>query len=120
MGSSGINWSDRLLRHEQGNMEQGIRIPTGRLGTCVRFPQRPCVSRRPPGNLAKSTHGIMEIGPRIFFSIVCCKVLSTMLYMIILSCMCYISAVIKTQYLVKGYHTCLLDILQFFLPNKPV
>ena len=74
----------------------------GRLGTCVRFPQRPCVSRRPPGNLAKSTHGIMEIGPRIFFSIVCSIVLSTMLYMTILSCMCYISAVIKTQYLVKG------------------
>ena len=74
----------------------------GRLGTCVRFPQRPCVSRRPPGNLAKSTHGIMEIGPRIFFSIVCSIVLSKVLYMIILSCMCYISAVIKTQYLVKG------------------
>ena len=92
----------------------------GRLGTCLRFPQRPCVSRRPPGNLAKSTHGIMEIGPRIFFNIVCSIVLSTMLYMTILSCMCYISAVIKTQYLVKAYHTCLLAILQFFLPNKPV
>ena len=58
-------------------------VRAGRLGTCVRFPQRPCVSRRPPGNLAKSTHGIMEIGPQIFFSIVCSIVLSTMLYMTI-------------------------------------
>ena len=55
----------------------------GRLGTCVRFPQRPCVSRRPPGNLAKSTHGIMEIGPQIFFSIVCSIVLSNVLFMTI-------------------------------------